>query len=101
MATLYITEYGLIGKDRASSTVPAAAVPELAVQTVSLSTSSAASSALNAQTALIRLQSDLDCFVTFGASPTASTSKTPLAANTPEYFCVTPNTSVKVAAITA
>jgi hypothetical protein len=101
MTTLYITEFRLLSKDGASDVVPAAMQPALANQTRSLSTSSAQSTAFNTQTAMVRLQTDVDCFVLFGTDPTATTSSMPLAANTPEYFGVPKGMSFKVAAITA
>jgi hypothetical protein len=101
MATLYITEFCMQGKDGAATTIPAAMQLPLAEQTRSLTASSAQSSALNAQTTLVRLQTDTACFILFGANPTATTSKMPLAINTPEYFCVPENCGFKIAAITA
>ena len=101
MATLYITEFSQQGADTSAHTVPAGLVPEVAVQALSISSSSAASSPFNARTTIVRLQSDTACWVTFATSPTATTSKTPLAANVPEYFCVLGGDSIKVAAITA
>jgi hypothetical protein len=101
MATLYITEFSFQGKDGASDTIPAAMQLPLAEQTRTVSSTSAQSSTLNAQTTLVRLQTDTACFVLFGTNPTATVSKMPLAVNTPEYFCVPVNSGFKIAAITA
>jgi hypothetical protein len=101
MATLYITEFAFQGKDGAEDVTPIAQQLPLAEQTRSLSASSAQSSALNAQTRLVRLQTDTACFILFGANPTATTSKMPLAVAVPEYFGVPANCGFKIAAITA
>jgi hypothetical protein len=101
MATLYITEYSQQGADTSAHTIPAALVPEVTVQALSISSTSAPSAAFNARTTIVRLQTDTACWVTFATSPVATASMTPLAPNTPEYFCVIAGNSVKVAAITA
>ena len=101
MATLFITEFSQQGADFSAHTVPCALVPEIAVQALTISNASAASSVLNGATTIVRLQSDTACWVTFGTSPTATASKTPLAANVPEYFSVISSTTLKVAGITA
>lgn len=101
MATLYITEYSQQGADSSAHTVPAALVPEVAVQAVAISGTSAASAAFAGNTTIVRLQSDTACWVTFATSPTATTSKTPLSANSPEYFSVIAGSGLKVAGITA
>lgn len=101
MATLYITEFGVMGKDGANDVIPCAQQLPIAEQTRSLSGTSAQSSALNAQTKYVRLQTDFDCFVLFGTNPTALTTSMPLAANTPEYFGVPGGITLKIAAITA
>lgn len=101
MATLYITQFSQQGADTSAHTIPAALVPEVAVQALTISGTSAASSAFAGNTTIVRLQSDTACWITFATSPTATTSKTPLAANTAEYFCVIAGGALKVAAITA
>jgi|GEM_PF-1073883 len=69
------------------------------VSTVSVSSSSAQSSAHAATTNVIRLVSTTDCHIAFAASPTATTSSMYLPANQVEYFLVTGGE--KVAAIRA
>lgn len=106
MATLYITEYGKLGQVALDGFGPsgptqAALEPALANQAVAISGTSAASSAFNANTMLVRLYTDTACWVTFATSPTATNAKTPLAANAPEYFAVPLGGTYKVAAITA
>jgi len=101
MATLYITELNAQGVDNGKHIVPAAMLPALANQTVTLTATSAQSSALNEFTTMVRLFTDTACFVLVGADPTALTTSMPLAANGDGYFCVTPGQSLKVAARTA
>lgn len=102
MATLYITEFSRLGKDGASDVVPAVSMPPLAQQTVTISAVSAQSSALNAQTQVVRIATDTACFIETGSSnPTATTSKMPLFAGQSEYFVVPVNSGWKIAAITA
>jgi hypothetical protein len=75
--------------------------PSIADQTISLSGSSAASSAFNAQTKFVRLVTDTTCFIAFGvsgATPSATASNAMLPANVIEYFGV--QGGGKVAAIT-
>jgi hypothetical protein len=94
MATLYIAEFETLGLEG-----QVAPLPSIVNQTRSLSGSSAQSSAFNAKTKYVRVQTDTACFVLVGANPTATTSHMPLAANVPEYFGVTGGD--KIAAITA
>jgi hypothetical protein len=106
MATLYITEYGKLGQVALEGFGPsgptqAAMEPALTNQAVSISGTSASSSAFQANTMLVRLQTDTACWIVFGTGPTATASNTPLAANAPEYFCVPLGGTYKVAAITA
>ncbi len=68
-------------------------------QVVSTSITSAQSSAFGASTTLVRIVSDVACFIKFGSSPTATTSDILLPANTVEFWTVDPST--KVAAILA
>ncbi len=101
MPTLFITEFSQQGADLSAHTVPCALVPEVAVQALTISNASAPSAAFNAATTIVRLQTDTACWVTFGTTPVATASKTPLAVGTPEYFAVLGNNSIKVAGITA
>lgn len=99
MATLYIAEYKNMGA--AGDTVPAAMLPALNHQAVTISGTSAQSAAMNAQTRFVRVQSDTNCFLLGGTNPTATTSSMPLTAFVPEYFAVPENVSFKIAGITA
>lgn len=99
MATLQIIEsYGL--SKTSGEGIPIMKLPQIATQNLSISASSAQSSALNADTAVVRLQSDTDCYVEVGTNPTATTSSLKLIANAPEYFGVARGASFKIAART-
>lgn len=69
-----------------------------AVQKVAMSGgSSTQSSAVGANTSVVRLCADIDCYVAFGTNPTASSSTHYLPAKVPEYFGVAG--SSKIAAL--
>ena len=86
-ATLYISEFG----NYQPSTLPAAFAPEITHQTLSVTGTSAQSSAFNARTVLIRLFADAAMCVQIGSGgPTATATSMPLAANQTEYILVRP-----------
>lgn len=99
MATLYITEFVAQGIDPNARSIPITMQPANAEQTVAIGGSSAASSAFQNNTQIVRLHSDAICSVEFGTSPTATTSKARMAANQTEYFTIPANTAYKVAVI--
>ena len=99
MPTLYISEFQTTG-NAGFNTVQAARQPAMADQPVTISSVSAQSAAFNEKTSLVRVQTDTACFITFGTNPTATTSKTPIAVNVPEYFAVPVGEKYKIAAIT-
>ena len=86
MSTLYITEFKSLRKDRNALVPQIAALPAVVEQTVTISGTSAQSSALNAETTMVRLVSDVTCSILIGANPTATTAKMRLTADSPEYF---------------
>src|SRR5438067_2113950 len=100
MSTLWITEYRQLS-DTAFGNVQGQIAPldhELTIQAITISGTSAQSAALNASTRYVRLRTDAACAIVAGASPTATSSNTPLDANAPEYFgCAG---GLKIAAIT-
>lgn len=96
--TLFVTEFSSIRNAR-SALDPVAAVPPLAEQTVAVGGTSAQSAVLNIATGIVRLHALANCCVSFGASPTATVASMRLAAGSTEYFSVTPNSSLKIAAI--
>lgn len=98
MATLYVTEFADLGRVGGISQV--GVQTPTAEQTVSIGASSAASSAFQNNTKFVRLHTDSICSITFGASPTATSSKARMAANQTEYYAVPNGQSYKVAVIT-
>jgi hypothetical protein len=93
----YISEFGVLGTS--NNGVPQiAAQPSLTEQTVDFSGGVTSSAAFGGGTKYIRILCDSRCSVQFGAAPTATTSKMPLAADTPEYFGVQPGEKVSVIA---
>lgn len=58
------------------------------MQRVAVSGTSAASAAFGANTRMIRICADTDCYFRFGSAPTALTTDLFLAAGTPEYWGV-------------
>lgn len=65
-------------------------LPPVATQNRSLTGTSQQSSAFNTATKIVRLKSDVDCYVEFGTSPTAATTSLHLTAGAVEYFGVKP-----------
>lgn len=101
MATLYITEYTEIGRDRQAASIQSGLEDGTRVnQTVAIGGSSVASNAFNANTRMVRLHTDAICSIDFGKAPTATTAKSRMAANTTEYFSIPLGASIKVAVIT-
>lgn len=96
MAFIYITEHPEI-RPRNGGLAPVAEMPPIATQKVANDGATTQSSAFNAATRIVCIHSDSICSVEFGSNPTATTSSRRLAANSTEYFRVTP--AHKVAAI--
>lgn len=98
--TVYITEFAgiLVGPQGVQNQV--ALEPPLADQTVTSSGASAQSSAVNAQTRIVRITTDSIICVVSGTNPTATTGKRRMAADTVEYFAVPLGASWKFAVIT-
>lgn len=99
MATLQISEFESLGNVPASGAVQVAPIDRvIASQNVTISGASAQSTALNARTRYVRLETDTRCAVTAAANPTAIAGMTALDANAPEYFSCAG--AIKIAAIT-
>lgn len=88
-----------LAKDRFNHAIQALA-PSTS-QTVSVSSSSAATAnALNRNTVVVRLVSTTNCFIRIGTgTPTATVADVFLPAFTPEYFRVSGNNTLRIAAI--
>lgn len=100
MANLYITEFQAQGRDTHGDTMPAAQMPPIAQQTVAISGTSAQSAAINRGTTLVRICSDVACYIEVAADPTAAAATSMrMAADSPEYFSV-PVGTLKIAGIT-
>lgn len=107
MAVLYITELDTLGTPTEGGNAQIAHMPPITEQTLGITGSSAASTAFNAATRFIRLETDVICAIAFGAAPTAQTASgtatgasalgtTRLAAGDREYFAVIPGQKVAV-----
>jgi hypothetical protein len=68
-------------------------------QKVSYTGTAAASSAFKNATSIVRVIATTDCFILFGADPTATTSSHYLPANAVEYFAVQPDSLWKVSVV--
>lgn len=97
MAKIYIIEGTHLAKDSNGDTVMVMKMPAPKIQAVPFSTSTQ-SAAFIEGTRFIRLWSDTDCFIGFGANPTAvSGTSIPMTAKMPEYWAV--QAGDKVAAV--
>ena len=85
MPSLYISEYKVASVASGNSLVQAAQEPSSTTQKVTYSTATA-SSAFTSGVNFIRVVSDADCWLAFGATSTANTLYLP--AGTVEYFGV-------------
>ncbi len=93
MAEVHITEYQGIGQDPMGNQVQVAH-GERARQVVSFSATSQQSAPFWGH--YVRLFSDRPCRIAFGLNPVADATSTPLAAEAPEFFSVTPGQRVAV-----
>lgn len=98
MTLLYITEYPGTGYDHGGG-VAVANTPAITTQIVNNTGGSAQSAAFNANTRLVRLETDSICSFLFGTNPTATTADPRMAANQTEYFTIQPGNGMKVAVI--
>jgi len=99
MATLYITEYSRVGSGDFGGGIQAGVEPPLADQTVTIGASPADSSNFNAETRLIMVHTDVLCHIDIGESPTASTSKRRLPADTTVFYCIPSGVTFKLSVI--
>lgn len=96
MPTLFISEFAGLQATPFVPAMPSAVLPALNAQTVAIGGASVASAAFGASTQLVRLMADTNCNIQCGATPTATATTTPLAANVPEYFQVAPGLKIAV-----
>lgn len=99
MATLYVAEF----ERPRNQWVDIANAPPVVEQTVAIG--GASTQCTNAfggtnqtqyKTAMIRVATDAICSIAIGTNPTATTSTMRMAANTVEYFSVSPNMKIAV-----
>ncbi len=108
MAKLHVSEYNAILKadvGEASTTdgvakadvavAQAVKEPAIAEQAVTFTTATQ-SSAFNAATKIVRVAADAQCYIAFGANPTATANSKLLPSFGVEYFGVTPGDKVSV-----
>lgn len=96
MSTVSVTQFSAIGVvSNGSLMCPQS--PFIASEDISASTVSAQSAAFDSQTRFVRVVSDANVRVRFGANPTATATDMPVRADQPEYFAVSPG--LKLAAI--
>ena len=88
MSTLYIAEFSRLGLAPRGGAVQSPEETPIAEQTVVIGAGSVQSAALNANTSVVRLHSDVVCAVAFGSSPTATAANRRMAAGQTEYFTV-------------
>lgn len=99
MSNLSVTEYDNTTLDGRGDSMPVAQHPGLAIQNITFTATHGASAAFNRNTKLIRVVSDADCRIVFGASPVAVTTDMLVKAGSAEYFGVSP--FIKVSAVAA
>lgn len=96
MAVVYITEYANLPLDAQNRVLHIAKEPGVTTQTVTIGGASAQSAAFNSLTRYIRVHVDAVCSIAIDSNPTATTSKARMAADTTEYFAVTPGHKLAV-----
>jgi len=102
MAVVYVAEFVSVG-GTGNFPIAGAMVAPVAQQTIAIGTVSApCASAFSANTYFVRVHTDAICCISFGTTPTVSTTTgMRLAANQTEYFAVPIGANYKVAVITA
>lgn len=97
MASLYITEFQASGNSKSGAQLQVGHQPAVAMQKLTFSTSTQ-SAVFEERTLFVRLHTDADCHVVFGADPTATTNHMPMLADSTEYFSITPSQKLAVIA---
>lgn len=96
MATLYISEFSQGVSGIGTTVAQMLPQPPVVEQTVAIGVGSVQSSIFNAKTRAVRLNTDVACSVLFGSNPTATAVNARLAANSTEYFAITPGQRLAV-----
>jgi len=92
MATLYVTEYARLADDEPGRTIQAGQEPPIAEHTVSIGSGSDQTPVFNQSTRIVMVHTDSICHVAIGESPTASTEKRRLPADSTVFYGI-PNAS--------
>lgn len=95
MAKMYIQEYEKLAKDHQGNIVPVGLEPAVSSQQITF-TVSTTSVAFDGRTKFVRVSCDAAARLKFGSAPVATGADMIVAANTPEYWGVTPG--LKIAA---
>lgn len=95
MAKVYITEHPKPTSYQ-GGLLPVALFPPLTTQTVAIGGGSTQSAAFGADSRMIGVHTDAICSVEVGSNPTATSNSKRMAANTTEYFEVTPGHKIAV-----
>jgi len=104
MAVLYVTEYANIAVLQGGKTTQVPLEPPLVEQAIAITASSTTTATFNAQTALVRVHTDVICGVKFGTAPVAIVSTGTLGsqrmvAGQTEYAAVPLGGAYKIAVI--
>ena len=99
MSNLSVTEYDNTTLDARGDSMPVATNPGVTIQNISFTATAGVSAAFDRDTKLVRVISDADCRILFGANPTAVVTDMLLKAGSVEYFGVTPY--IKISAVAA
>ncbi len=91
MAVLDVSEYHAQAVDQGGNKLPAGQEPSIADQQLAIG-SEVKSAAFKGS--FVRIHADAACRILFGANPTASSTSKRMAANTTEFFGVTPGHKV-------
>lgn len=95
MAVIYIAEFQGLGMP-VGNLVQSTQWPPITQQTVAIGGASVQSAAFNANTNVIRINTDAICSIAIGDNPTATATTARMAANQTEYFSVYPGQKVAV-----
>jgi hypothetical protein len=85
MATLYVTEFS-DSEFSAKGVIPVVQTPQVAQQTLTISSQSSATTVFNQNTRIIRVHTDAVCFIAISSAPTATSTCMRMAADQTEYF---------------
>lgn len=96
MAKVYISEYVTAPIGNNGQLLAAGAEPSSTTQNVAIGGTSTQSSAFGTTTKFIRVHTDAICSFAIGANPTATANSARLAANSTEYFGVTPGQIIAI-----